>query len=89
LDDEALPRIERSARTRKDPAFDARVDRLKAVRNRVAKELGLDPGFLCGRGTLEAVARAGPKDRAGLAQVGELRRWQIAVLGDALLATLD
>jgi hypothetical protein len=33
--------------------------------------------------------RARPKDRAGLAQVGALRRWQIAVLGDALLATLD
>jgi hypothetical protein len=44
---------------------------------------------LCGRGTLEAVARAHPKDRAGLTQVGELRRWQLGVLGDALLATLD
>ena len=89
LDEAALPHIERSARVRNDPAFDARVDRLKAVRTRVAKEIGLDPGVLCGRGTLEAVARARPKDRAGLAQVGELRRWQIAVLGDALLATLD
>ena len=89
LDEEALPRIERSARTRKDPAFDARVDRLKAVRNRVAKEMGLDPGVLCGRGTLELIARARPKDRAGLAQVGGLRRWQINVLGDAMLATLD
>jgi len=89
LDDDALPRIERLARTRKDPSFDARVDRLKAVRNRVATEMGLDPGVLCGRGTLEAVARAHPKDRAGLTQVGELRRWQLGVLGDALLATLD
>jgi ribonuclease D len=88
LDEDALPRIERSARTRKDPTFDARVDRMKAVRNRVAKEMGLDPGVLCGRGTLEAVARAHPKDRAGLAQVGELRRWQVGVLGDALLAAL-
>jgi len=89
LDEGSLPRIERSARIRNDPAFDARVERLKAVRNRVAKELGLDPGVLCGRTTLEAVARAHPKDRAGLAQVGELRRWQVAVLGDALLAALD
>ncbi len=89
LDEDALPHIERSPRTRKDPTFDARVDRMKAVRNRVAAEIGLDPGVLCGRGTLEAVARARPKDRAGLAQVGELRRWQLGVLGDALLATLD
>jgi ribonuclease D len=83
-----LPRLERVARLPKDPDFDARVDRLKAVRNRVATELGLEPGVLCGRTTLEAVARARPKDRAGLAQVGELRRWQIQVLGDVLLQAL-
>jgi ribonuclease D len=89
LDEGALPRIDRPARLPKDPAFDARVERLKAVRNRIAVELALDPGVLCGRGTLEAVARARPNDRAGLAQVDELRRWQIGALGDALLAALD
>jgi ribonuclease D len=83
-----LPRHERSARPPKDPDFDARVERLKAIRNRVAGELSIDPGVLCGRTTLEAVARAAPKDRAGLAQVGELRRWQADVLGDALLEAL-
>jgi ribonuclease D len=88
LPERDLPRLERVARLPKDPAFDARVDRLKAVRNRVATELGLEPGVLCGRTTLEAVARARPKDRAGLALVGELRRWQIQVLGDALLEAL-
>ena len=31
---------------------------------------------------------ARPNDRAGLAQVSELRRWQIDVLGDALLPAL-
>jgi ribonuclease D len=90
LDEAQLPRIERAARPAKDPAFDQRVERLKAARNRVAVELGLDAGVLCGRSTLEAVARVTPlpNDRAGLAQVGELRRWQIRVLGDALLAGL-
>jgi ribonuclease D len=85
-----LPRPERPARQRRDPAAEARVERLKAVRNRVAAELGLDPGVLCGRSTLEAVARSEPlpKDRAGLARVGELRRWQIDALGDALLGAL-
>jgi ribonuclease D len=88
LPESDLPRVERSARPPKDPDFDARVERLKAVRNRVATELHVDPGVLCGRTTLEAVARAAPKDRAGLAQVGELRRWQAQVLGDALLEAL-
>ena len=88
LDEKALPRIEHTARVPRDADFDARVERLKAARNRVAAELSLDPGVLCGRATLEAVARVRPNDRAGLAQVSELRRWQIQVLGDALLAAL-
>jgi ribonuclease D len=89
LDEAELPRIERQFRTPKDPNFDVQVERLKAARNRVATELALDPGVLCGRGTLEAVARARAIDRAGLAQVTDLRRWQVAVLGDALLAALS
>ncbi|OLC95188.1 MAG: hypothetical protein AUJ00_06895 [Gemmatimonadetes bacterium 13_1_40CM_3_70_6] len=88
LPEAALPEIERARRPPKDSALDERVERLKAVRNRVALELGIDPGVLCGRPTLEAVARAAPNDRAGLARVGELRRWQAEVLGDALLAAL-
>jgi len=88
LEDDLLPRIEHAARAPRDADLDGRVERLKAVRNRVATELALDPGVLCGRSTLEAVARARPKDRAGLAQVGELRRWQANVLGDAMLEAL-
>ncbi|HEX9282917.1 MAG TPA: HRDC domain-containing protein [Gemmatimonadales bacterium] len=90
LRDADLPRVERPPRAPRDPTFDERVERLKAARNRVAAELGLDPGVLCGRTTLEAVARALPlpNDRAALARIAELRRWQIDVLGDALLAAL-
>ena len=88
LPERDLPHLERSPRPPKDPDFDGRVERLKALRNRVAAELKIDPGVLCGRSTLEAVARAAPKDRAGLAQVGELRRWQADVLGDAMLEAL-
>ena len=85
-----LPRVERSARPPKDAALDGRIERLKAARNRVAAELGLDPGVLCGRSTLEAVARTTPtpNDHAGLSRVAELRRWQIDVLGTALLGAL-
>ena len=88
LPESDLPRLERSARPPKDPEFDGRVERLKAVRNRVAAELKIDAGVLCGRTTLEAVARARPNNRAGLAQVAELRRWQGDVLGDAMLEAL-
>jgi ribonuclease D len=88
LPEAELPKRERGPRFAKDPEFDARVERLKTARNGVAKQLGLDPGVLCGKATLEVVARAQPVSRAGLTQVNDLRRWQVDVLGDALLSAL-
>lgn len=88
LSDSELPRLERAPRPQKDAGFDARLERVKAVRNRVAAELGLEAGVLCGRTTLEAVVRARPMDRAALEQVSAVRRWQIDALGDALLEAL-
>lgn len=83
-----LPRLERPPRPPHDPAFDERQEKLKAARNARAAELGLDPGVLCGRVALEAVARAHPTDRAGLARISELRRWQLQAVGDALVQAL-
>lgn len=83
-----LPRLERRPRLHKDAGFDARVEKLKAARNAVATALGLEAGVLCGRTTLEAVARARPADRAALDRVAELRDWQRNVLGAALLEAL-
>jgi len=88
LDESALPHVERAARLPRDPNFEVRVERLKAFRNRIAAELGIDPGVLCGRGTLEAVARAQPRDRGELASVGELRTWQVELLGEGFLTAL-
>lgn len=90
LPESELPRAPRVARVPKDPGVDERVERLKLARNRVATTLGIDPGVLCGRTALEAVARLVPlpTERAGLAQVGGLRRWQVEALGDALLGVL-
>ena len=88
LDERALPKLERKPRPQKDPGFDARLEKVKEVRNRLATELGIEPGVLGGRTTLEAVVRAKPANRAQLQEVDELRQWQIDVLGDALLEAL-
>jgi ribonuclease D len=88
LSDMELPRFERPKPLPRDPAFEARVERLKGARNDVARDLGLDPGVLCSRGMLEAVARAMPTDLVSLGRLRELRRWQVSVLGSQLLAAL-
>ncbi|HEU5039867.1 MAG TPA: ribonuclease D [Gemmatimonadales bacterium] len=85
LPDGDLPRVERPPRRAPDPAFEARVERLKAARNRLAADYDLAPGVLCPNGTLEAIARVQPHSREELAGIAELRRWQVEELGDELL----
>jgi len=86
--DKELPRFPRGERRTPDPAFEARVERLKAARNAAAARLGLDPGVLCPKGTFEAVARANVKGTANLAAVPDMRQWQVAVLGDDFVKAL-
>jgi len=83
-----LPVRARAPRMPHDPELDTRVERLKTVRNTVAQELGIDPGVLCGKATLEAIARQRPADLAALARTDDVRTWQVEVLGAALLAAL-
>jgi ribonuclease D len=83
-----LPRIERGPRRTYDAAFDARLERLKAARNRLAGELDLQPGVLCPNGTLEAIAKANPGNLEELGRLPELRRWQLREIGEPLLAAL-
>jgi len=88
IPEKELPRFPRGERRAADPAFDGRVERLKSARNKAAERLKLDPGVLCPKGTLEAVARAKAKTEADLKNVAEMRRWQVEVLGKEFLAAL-
>jgi len=83
-----LPRFPKAPRWDRDPEFDSRVNALKTVRDATATRLDLDPGVLCARDRLEAVARKNPATREELAQVSELRRWQAGVLGEDFLKAL-
>ncbi len=88
LPDSALPRIPRSPRPAIDPTYDARLDRLKALRNRLAASYPLQPGVLCPNGTLEATARTKPASLEELGTIASLRRWQLREIGQELLAAV-
>jgi ribonuclease D len=66
-----------------DKALEARVARLKTVRDAVAKELKIDPVVLAPRHVLAAVAAT-----RNLDQVPAMREWQKRVVGDKLLNAL-
>lgn len=88
LPENELPRVERPPRRAPDPAFEARLERLKAQRNQLAREHDLAPGVLCPNGTLEAIARVNPPTLGELQAVPELRRWQARLAGPGLLDAL-
>ncbi len=83
-----LPRFAKSAKWDRDPDFDPKVSALKTVRDEAAKRLDLDPGVLCARDRLEAVARRMPRTTDELAEVKELRRWQAAEMGAQFVKAL-
>ncbi|MCC6931023.1 MAG: ribonuclease D [Gemmatimonadaceae bacterium] len=86
--DSELPRFPKAPRWERDPHFDDRVARLKRVRDEAAADLELDPGVLCARDRLEAVARAKPRHLDQLREIPELRSWQVELLGPAFVKAL-
>jgi len=65
-----------------------RFEGLRAARDRLAKELGLEGSVLCTSEILRAAANAPPPDESGWLRLG-LRRWQAEVLGEAFRAALE
>jgi ribonuclease D len=83
-----LPRFPKARRWPRDPDFDNKVGQLKAARDAAAKRLELDPGVLCSRDRMESVVRAMPRSMEALGAVEDLRKWQIAELGEEFVAAL-
>ena len=88
LPESELPRYPRPPRHRRDPAHEDRLDRLKAMRTTQSARLNLPPGLIAPNWLLESIARAAPANKQDLASLPGLRRWQLTVLGGAILDAL-
>ena len=82
LPEDALPERAEPKAWIRDKALEAKINRLKTIRDRYATELHVDPAILGARHILTAIATAGNLD------VPNMREWQKRVMGDALLAAL-
>jgi len=86
--EEELPRFPPPRRWERDPEVEARAERLRDVRNRVAAELDLDAGFLISRALLDEIARQNPRSLEELGAIPDVRRWQVEALGAELLRAI-
>jgi len=87
--EEHLPKFPRAAKWEKEDDFEPNVTKLKAVRDAAATRLNLDPGVLCSRERLEAIARKKPSKVKDLDDVPGLRKWQIAEMGEEFVRALN
>src|SRR5205085_5788926 len=72
--EEHLPKFPRAPKWEKEEDFEPNVTKLKAVRDAAATRLNLDPGVLCSRERLEAIARKKPAKVKDLEDVPGLRK---------------
>jgi ribonuclease D len=86
--EEHLPKFPRAAKWEREEDFEAKVTKLKAVRDAAATRLSLDPGVLCSRERLEAIVRKKPEKVRDLEDVPDLRRWQLGEMGDEFVEAL-
>jgi ribonuclease D len=89
IPDQDLPRVERPLRRQPDAAYEVKLERLKAARNVLATQYDLASGVLCANGVLEAIARVNPGTLEQMADIKELRRWQLREIGGKLLAAVQ
>ena len=86
--EEHLPKFPRAPKWEKEEDFEPNVTKLKVVRDAAATRLNLDPGVLCSRERLEAIARKKPSKVKDLEDVPGLRKWQIAEMGEEFVEAL-
>jgi ribonuclease D len=86
LPESDLPRPTRRPDRPRQPEPDLKP--LRALRDRLAAELELDPGLVAPNALLEAVARSRPETADALRDVPGMRRWQVETFGTELLAAV-
>jgi ribonuclease D len=89
LPESELPAMPRAPRPVVPEAVLRRVDRLRAWRAAKAAELALDVSVVLPQRLIDRLAEAVPRDAAGLAAVGGLRRWRTEAFGPELLRVLQ
>ena len=80
-----LPLFPKQAHQKRDLAAERILRNLKAMRDRKAGELKLDPGFLMPNGLLKAIAKTKPEDMSDMRKSGLLKNWQLEIMGEDLI----
>lgn len=89
LPETELPELVAKKQWIRDKMLEQRIDLLRSVRDELARELAIEPGVLAPRHVLAAIATDQPTEASALASIPAMRRWQIEVAGERLVAAIQ
>ena len=89
LPEDQLPEIVAKKQWIRDKTIEQRIDKLRTVRDEIATGLGIEPGVVAPRHVLTAIATERPTEAAALTAIPAMRRWQIDVAGEQLIAAIQ
>jgi ribonuclease D len=85
---EPYPRGNRNGPGRLSPEEEHRADRIRALRERRAEELGLDKGILLSNAQIQEIVRASPGSPEALSSLPGVKAWQVGLLSSGILKIL-
>jgi len=83
------PKPLESVRRSQPPLDDQLMASIKEIRDRHAKELGIDPGFLLSTASISAIAAAQPHTIPDMKESATLFQWQVELMGEEIQESIE
>ena len=83
-----LPSYPKMRRPKRDEKAEARIERLKKMRENLSLSMDMEPGLLLNNAAIECIAVKNPATREELLKIDTIRRWQVEAMGEPILSTL-
>jgi ribonuclease D len=88
LEDEQLPSYPRTRRPKKNMKAQEKIKRLKTMREKLSRSLGMEPGFLLNNALIGSIALKAPETMGNLLNIDNIRHWQVENIGKDIIAAL-
>jgi ribonuclease D len=83
-----LPSYPKMRRPKRDERVEARIERLKKMREKLSLAMDMEPGLLLNNAAIEGIAMKNPATGEELLNIDSIRRWQVEAMGDHIFSSL-
>ncbi|MEN8211431.1 MAG: HRDC domain-containing protein [Thermodesulfobacteriota bacterium] len=88
LEQEQLPLYPKPKRPKKDVKVQNRIKKLKKMREKLSRSMGIEPGFLLNNAVIVSIALNPPDTLESLFKTENIRQWQVDNIGSDIISTI-